>query len=128
MVKQVSPRVGEDVLDIGTGSGEPALTIARLVAPVGRVTGIDLSERMIETAEQASRSSDLPNATFKVMDAEALDLPDGCFDLAVSRFGFQIFTNPERAAREALRVLKPAARLGLRYGALLTKFLRCTLW
>ncbi len=57
---------------------------------------------MIEIAQETARSDRLPNATFKAMDAETLDFPDGSLDLAVSRFGFQIFTNPERAAREVV--------------------------
>jgi ubiquinone/menaquinone biosynthesis C-methylase UbiE len=100
----------EDALDIGTGSGEPALTMAGMVSPAGRVTGIDLSERMIELAKETSRARRLLNVSFKVMDAENLDFRDGSFDLAVSRFGFQIFTNPERAASEAFRALKPGGR------------------
>ena len=46
---QIKP--GLKVLDIGTGPGEPALTLARMVAPSGHVTGVDLSERMIEIAQ-----------------------------------------------------------------------------
>ncbi|HYT17238.1 MAG TPA: methyltransferase domain-containing protein, partial [Thermoplasmata archaeon] len=49
---------------------------------------------------------------FRVMDAEKMDFPDDTFDLATSRFGFQIFTNPEAVAAEAFRVLKPKGRIG----------------
>jgi SAM-dependent methyltransferase len=50
---------------------------------------------------------------FRVMDAEKMDFPDETFDLAVSRFGFQIFTNPETVAKEAYRVLAPKGRIGV---------------
>src|SRR5207247_10357552 len=50
---------------------------------------------------------------FRVMDAEKMDFPDETFDLAVSRFGFQIFTNPETVAKETLRVLVPRGRIGV---------------
>src|SRR5205807_1228367 len=55
----------------------------------------------------------IPNAEFRVMDAEKMDFPDETFDLAVSRFGFQIFTNPETVAKETLRVLVPRGRIGV---------------
>jgi ubiquinone/menaquinone biosynthesis C-methylase UbiE len=46
------------------------------------------------------------------MDAEKLDFPSNVFDVAVSYFGFQIVTDPEAAAREIFRVLKPGGRAG----------------
>ncbi len=107
----MDPRPGEQVLDMGTGPGEPALTIARAVAPGGRVTAIDLSEKMIEIAQQVGHARGIQNAEFRVMDCSRLELPDSSFDAAICCFGFQIFTNPEKAAAEAYRVLKPKGRI-----------------
>jgi len=108
---QLHPRPGEHILDLGTGPGEPALTIAREVGPEGRVTGVDLSEKMIEIANQVRNARKIRNAEFKVMDCSELLLPDATFDAAISCFGFQIFTNPEKAAAQAYRVLKPKGRI-----------------
>jgi ubiquinone/menaquinone biosynthesis C-methylase UbiE len=108
---KVNPR--ESVLDIGTGPGEPAMTISQLVGASGHITGIDLSEKMVELAKERSRSRKLSNLTFQVMDAEKLSFPDNTFDVALSRFGFQIFTDPEKAAKESYRVLKPDGRFGV---------------
>ena len=83
-----------------------------MVGPEGEVAGIDLSEKMIERAMRAAKERRIPNATFQVMDAEAMTFPDDTFDLATSRFGFQIFTKPESVAKEAHRVLKPRGRIG----------------
>lgn len=52
------------------------------------------------------------NVDFLTMDAEKLEFPENSFDAAVSCFGFQIVTQPEVAAKEILRVLKPAGRAG----------------
>lgn len=106
---QVKP--GERVLDVATGPGEPALTIAGAVGPSGSVLGIDLAERMVELAREQAKAQDRPNAEFRVMDAENLDLPDASFDLVVCRFGLQIVTDPDRAVAEAYRVLRPGGRI-----------------
>jgi len=110
-LSHLDPRPGEHVLDLGTGPGEPAMTIARAVEPGGRVTGIDLSESMIEIAQRVGRARGIRNVDFRVMDCSQLTLPDSSFDAAISCFGFQIFTNPEKAATEAFRVLKPKGRI-----------------
>ncbi len=113
LVNRADAKVRERVLDLATGPGEPAMSFARLVGPEGRVTGVDLAEKMIDIATQIARERGLDNAEFRVMDAEHLAFPDGSFDVVVSRFGFQIFTNPEAVAREAYRVLRPGGRIVL---------------
>lgn len=111
LMNKVDAKVHERVLDLATGPGEPAMSLARLVGPDGHVTGVDLSEKMIEIASQVAKERRLGNADFRVMDAEHLAFPDNSFDAVVSRFGFQIFTNPEAVAVEAYRVLKPGGRI-----------------
>jgi len=113
VVGGLAPRPGETVLDLGTGPGEPAMTIAVAVGDRGRVVGVDLSERMIALAEQLAERRALRNVAFRTMDCSRLALPDASFDAAVSAFGFQIFTDPDRAAAETLRVLRPGGRVSL---------------
>lgn len=112
LIEGVAARPGESVLDIATGPGEPAMTLAKAVGDRACVLGIDLSERMVDLAARVARARGLANVGFRVMDAERMDLPPECFDIATSRFGFQIFTNPEGVAREAHRVLRPGGRIG----------------
>jgi len=89
------------------------MSIARLVGLDGEVVGVDLSEGMVELASRLSKQRRIANVSFRVMDAEKLEFPAGSFDAVVSRFGFQIFTDPEAVAREAHRVLKPKGRIGV---------------
>lgn len=113
LLARVDPKVRERCLDIATGPGEPAMSIARMVGPDGKVTGIDLSDKMVGLATRIAKERRIPNVEFRVMDAEKMDFPDETFDLVTSRFGFQIFTNPEIVAREAHRVLGPKGRIGV---------------
>jgi ubiquinone/menaquinone biosynthesis C-methylase UbiE len=113
LLKRVKIDNGMKILDIGTGPGEPAMTLSGKVGNDGHVTGIDLSEKMIDLAKEAAKQNGVQNVSFLVMNAEDLKFPEGSFDLALSRFGFQIFTNPEKAAKEACKVLRKGGELGV---------------
>jgi ubiquinone/menaquinone biosynthesis C-methylase UbiE len=111
LVSRLQAKGGEKILDIGTGPGEPAMTIAREVGPHGHVTGVDLSENMVGIASRVAQARGLQNVEFVPMDCSALTFPGDSFDAVVSSFGFQIFTDPEKAAREAHRVLRGRGRI-----------------
>jgi SAM-dependent methyltransferase len=101
----------QTVLDVATGPGEPALTVAALVGPEGKVFGVDPIPAMIEGAGRAAERLGLKNARFEVASASQLPFPDGAFDAAVSRFGVMFFPSPVDGVREMLRVLKPGGKL-----------------
>ena len=110
LIKLAQVRRGMWVLDVATGPGEPALTIAPRVAPNGLVLGIDFSSAMLNTARARARQSGIHNAQFQRMDAERLKLPDMMFDRVFCRFGLMLMPDAELALAEMYRVLAPEGR------------------
>jgi ubiquinone/menaquinone biosynthesis C-methylase UbiE len=104
---------GNTVLDIATGPGEPALTIAALVGSEGAVFGIDPAPEMVDACRRATDHLKLRNAHFDVATADRLPFPADTFDAVVSRFGVMFFPSPVDGVREMLRVLKPGRKLAL---------------
>jgi SAM-dependent methyltransferase len=98
---------GSQVLDIATGAGEPALSAAELVGPEGYVLATDLSENIIQFAQQLADERGLQNFETRVMDGENLELPDDSFDAVSCRFGLYFMPNVQGALSEWRRVLKP---------------------
>lgn len=99
---------GEQVLDIGCGSGTTSFTLAQQVGPSGRVLGVDISEQLVEIARAA-----IPDGTpiaFRCADAATAALPHGQFDLLFSRFGVMFFDDPVAAFAHMRSALKPGGR------------------
>lgn len=109
-------RPGNRVLDVGTGTGIGARCAARLVGPTGSVLGIDLSEAMIDVARESVAGWESGSPEFRVMDAEALDVPDQSYDVVISLCAVRHFPNIQRALLELFRVARPGARIVISYG------------
>jgi SAM-dependent methyltransferase len=104
---------GAAVLDIATGPGEPALSIAAIVGPEGRVLGVDPVEEMVEVARRSADRYGVANAKFEIAAPESLPWAADTFDAVTCRFGVMFFSSPVAGVREFLRVLKPERKLAL---------------
>ena len=109
-VDYAQPSPGMKVLDLASGTGEPAISLAQRVAPSGHVTALDLSAGLLEIAAQRAQARGLANFTTYQGDAHSLPFPENSFDLATSRFGVMFFTDPGLAFRQLRRVLVPGSR------------------
>jgi 2-polyprenyl-3-methyl-5-hydroxy-6-metoxy-1,4-benzoquinol methylase len=104
---------GLDVLDLGCGSGEATVDIARLVGPTGRVVGIDMDDRVLTHARSASDACGL-SIHWKQGLAEDLD-EEASFDIAYARFLLSHLPDPADALRR-MRRGRPSIRQGSRRG------------
>jgi SAM-dependent methyltransferase len=105
-------RPGDEVVDIGCGTGLTTREAARAAAP-GRVVGIDVSERMLERARQVTAAERLDNVRYELGDAEVHRFDPAGFDVAVSRFGTMFFNDPAAAFANIAAALRAEARLVL---------------
>lgn len=101
---------GDVVLDVGSGTGEEAQAIAELVAPGGRVVGVDLSVALVEEARRRLPET-VGNVEFAVADAQALPFPDGEFDAVRAERLLQHVEDPAHVAREMVRVARTGGRV-----------------
>lgn len=110
LVEYAQPAPGMRILDLASGTGEPAITLAMRVGERGHVTALDLSADLLAIAEKRARARGLNNIALHQADAHSLPFPDDHFDLATSRFGIMFFRDAEGALRQLHRVLRPDAR------------------
>src|SRR5436853_978849 len=107
LVKFANVRAGQNVLDVGCGTGVVAITAARIGA---RVHGIDLTPELLERARENASVANV-EIDFREGDAEALPFDDPTFDVVLSQFGHMFAPRPEVAISEMLRVLKPGGTI-----------------
>lgn len=96
------------VLDVATGTADFAIAVSKKAAPGSTVTGIDLSEGMLEVGRIKCKG--LP-IDLHVGDAENIRFADNTFDRVCVAFGVRNFENLMQGLSEMLRVLKPGGRL-----------------
>jgi ubiquinone/menaquinone biosynthesis C-methylase UbiE len=113
LIKDAAIRSEDSVLDVATGPGEPALSVAALAGPNGKVFGVDPIQGMVAAARNEAERLGLKNAQFEVAFADELPFTAGTFDAVISRFGVMFFPSPLDGVRELLRVLKPGRKLAL---------------
>jgi len=102
---------GEDVLDVGCGAGTDTLVAAQMVAPAGRVTGIDMTPEMLSRARAAAAEMGVENVDFVEGDVEKLPFADASFDIAISNGVIDLIPDKDAVFSEIFRVLRPGGRL-----------------
>ncbi len=121
VVKMVSETNPHAVLDIATGTGDLAISLAKTGAK--RIVGLDLSEGMLAVGRKKIREEDLSERIEMIQgDSEALPFEDNTFDAITVAFGVRNFENLEKGLAEILRVLKPGGIFVILETSVPTKF------
>jgi SAM-dependent methyltransferase len=101
---------GEQVLDLGSGSGMDVFAAAGRVGPRGSVTGVDITPEQLAKAERVRRDE---HVSFRHARIEQLPFDDGSFDTVISNGVINLSADKRRVFAEAARVLRPGGRLAL---------------
>ena len=107
LVADARLRPGMRVLDLGSGTGYPALLAGDVVGSQGSVVGIDLAESMLAVATRKAKALGMQHVTFRTGDATALPFEASSFDAIISRFCLMFLPEIPKALRDIARVLKP---------------------
>ena len=101
------------MLDIASGVGDPAITLADCVGPEGCVIAADVRFKQVAEAKENAYEKGLVNLNFVQADAQALPFSNHIFDIVTCRFGVVFFPDVDQASKEILRVLKPGGKVSL---------------
>lgn len=104
-------KLGENVLDIGSGTGHDVFKSAKLVGINGWVTGVDMTEEMIKISQENAARLGINNVTFKLGNVNELPVDDDSIDLVLSNCVINLTVDKELSFREIYRVLKPNGRI-----------------
>ncbi len=113
LLDATDPRPGERVLELACGPGGTGLAAARRVAPGGEVVVSDVVPAMTAIAARRAEELGLDGVRPRTLDLEAIDEPDGAYDVVLCREGLMFASDPAQAVREMRRVLGAGGRAGI---------------
>src|SRR6266550_9453755 len=105
MLAQLTP--GQVVLDLGSGAGLDVLLSARRVAPGGHAYGVDMTDEMLQLANNNKQKAGVDNANFLKGSIESVPLPDASVDVVISNCVINLAEDKGAVIKEAFRVLRP---------------------
>jgi ubiquinone/menaquinone biosynthesis C-methylase UbiE len=113
MLRELSPRAGDTVLELAAGVGETGFDAAPIVGEGGRVISTDFSPAMLAAARRRGAERGLRNVEYRDIDAERIELEADSVDGVLCRFGYMLMPDPATALAETRRVLRAGGRLAL---------------
>jgi arsenite methyltransferase len=108
-----SIKLGETVLDLGSGGGFDCFIAARQAGLDGRVIGVDMTPDMISKARSIAARDGYDNVEFRLGEIENLPVADNSVDLVISNCVINLSPNKRRVYAEAFRVLKLGGRVAI---------------
>ena len=111
MLELAKISTGHSVLDIASGTGEPAISAAHIVGEGGQVTGTDLIDDMLIFAREKAAKASLNNIEFHCVDGEELAFDPAAFDAVTMRWGLMFMPEPEACLKRVHPLLKEGGRI-----------------
>jgi ubiquinone/menaquinone biosynthesis C-methylase UbiE len=111
LVHKLAPQPGDTILELAAGVGDTGFMAARRVGENGRVLITDFAPEMVAAAKRRGAELAIPNAEFRVLDAERMDLATDSVHGVLCRWGYMLMIDPREAFTETRRVLRPGGRL-----------------
>jgi ubiquinone/menaquinone biosynthesis C-methylase UbiE len=106
-------RLGERVLDLGSGGGIDVLLSARRVGETGFAYGVDMTEEMLDLARANAAQAGASNVEFLKGTIEAIPLPDESVDVVISNCVINLSVDKPKVITEMFRVLSRGGRIGI---------------
>jgi arsenite methyltransferase len=106
-----SVKLGDRVIDLGSGGGFDCFVAAGQVGPEGQVVGVDMTEEMLSRSRTAAASMGLRNVEFRQGVIEDLPVEDDWADVVISNGVINLCADKRRVFAEVMRVLRPGGRL-----------------
>jgi arsenite methyltransferase len=106
-------KLGEVVLDLGSGGGVDCFLASKIVGPTGKVIGVDMTPEMISKARKNAAWGDYPNVQFRLGEIEHLPAGDNTVDAVISNCVINLSPSKLQVYKEAHRVLKPGGRVAV---------------
>lgn len=110
LIDHLDLQPGERLLELAAGPGDTGFMAAELIQPGGTLISSDGAEGMLDVARARAEALGITNVEFKQLGLEWIDLPTATVDAVLCRWGIMLIVDPEAAAREIRRVLKPGGR------------------
>ena len=104
---RLDPQPGQIVVDLGCGTGQTTVELARRVLPGGRAVGFDISAALLERARENAAGAGVDNVELLHADVQSSDIGTDRFDGGFSRFGVMFFADPVAAFTNVHGALKP---------------------
>lgn len=106
-------KIGETVVDLGSGAGFDCFLASKKVGPRGYVIGVDMTPEMVSKSRNLSRKHKYRNVDFRLGEIENLPVADNTADVIISNCVINLSPKKQRVYNEAYRVLKKGGRVAI---------------
>jgi SAM-dependent methyltransferase len=111
LVDALDPQPGETILELACGPGDTGFAAAARLGTEGQLISTDFAEGMVAAARRRSTELGLTNVKHRVVDGQAIDLPNSSVNGVLCRWGYMLMPDPARALAETWRVLRSGGRV-----------------